>query len=307
MFKIIKMVFLGVMWMSIVSCHPDNRDALSSISFLIEEMEEEIPTRTGTVYDGTTVTYSWMETDTLGIFPNQGYQVAFPIGSGAGGSYATFNGGGWALKNNASYAAYYPFEYMNKRADRIPLVFTGQLQDGNNLNHIGAYDYLASEPTAPENGQVSFLMKHMACLVLFELTMPKSATYTTISINSDRKVFITSAYLNLQDGSFTMTPNTLSDHVVLNMKNVTLSSGNVLNAYMMVAPTDIGEASYTLSIRDIAGGIYEADMTGKNKLFRMGAKKRITASPVFVSAPGVGTVSTEDDIWGEDLVIEISY
>lgn len=299
---------LGVLLVIAVSCNKtDSVEELSSITFSIEELEDDLLTRTGTIYDGTAVTYQWLDTDTLGIFPNTGYQVAFPIGSQAGGAYATFDGGGWALKNNATYMAYYPFEYMNKRANRIPMVFTGQIQNGDNLDHIGPYDYLASIPTVPENDNVNFLMKHMACLVLFELTMPNTGDYTAISINSDKNVFITSAYLDLSDGNFTMIPNTTSNHVVLNMKNVTVGSDKILKAYMMVAPTDLGTASYTISVKDGAERIYEADMSGKNKVFRMGAKKKITASPVLSTVPGTGNISTNESIWGEDMYITINY
>lgn len=299
---------MGLLPVFVISCDKTTTtEDFSTITFTIGEFEEDLFTRTGTTYDGTAITYQWLDTDTLGIFPNEGYQVAFPIGSQAGGAYATFDGGGWALKNNATYMAYYPFEYMNKKANRIPMVFTGQIQDGDNLNHIGSYDYLASVPTSPENGNVNFLMKHLACLVLFELTMPGSEDYTVISINSDKKVFVTSAYLDLSDGNFTMIPNTTSDHVVLNTKNVTVGADNILKAYMMVAPTDIGTASYKISVKDSAGRIYEADMSGRNKVFRTGAKKKITASPTLSSTPGEGIISTSESVFGEDMYITINY
>lgn len=293
---------------STVDLVAESSKELTEIAFLIDEFQEEAETKTSTVLENNNIIYAWEPTDTIGIFPNTGYQVAFPIGSQAGDSYATFDGGGWALKDNATYSAYYPFEYMNKRANQIPLVFTGQVQNGNNLNHIGNYDYLASVPTAPANGAVTFLLKHMACLVWLNLTMPVATTFTTISISSSQPVFKTAVYVNILDENLPLTPAAKSDHVVLNLQNVTVDGNKLLQAFMMVAPTDIGDAEYRISAVDDAGRIYQADLsTGYNKVFKKGGKKKITATLSLVSEPGTGKITTGEDIFGEDMVLEIKY
>lgn len=286
----------------------ESESGLTEIAFLIEEFQDEAATKTSTILEDGNITYAWEATDTIGIFPNTGYQVAFPIGGQAGDAYAVFNGGGWALKDNAMYSAYYPFEYMNKRASHIPLLFTGQVQNGDNLNHIGKYDYLVSVPTAPKNGSVTFMMKHMACLVWLNLTMPISTNFKTISINSNKTVFKTAVYMDILDESLPLTTAAESDHIVLNLKNVTLGENNLLQAFMMVAPTDIGDAEYKISAVDDAGRVYEANLSsGYNKVFKQGGKKKITASLSLVSEPGTGKITTGEDIFGEDMTIEIKY
>ena len=55
------------------------------------------------------VKVTWADADTIGIFPNQGGQVEFPIEAGTESNQATFDGGGWALKSNSTYSAYYPY------------------------------------------------------------------------------------------------------------------------------------------------------------------------------------------------------
>ena len=287
---------------------PESNKELTEIAFLIDEFREETETKTSTVLENGNIIYAWEPTDTIGIFPNTGYQVAFPIGDQGGDSYATFNGGGWALKDNATYSAYYPFEYMNKRANQIPLVFTGQVQNGNNLNHIGNYDYLASVPTAPANGAVTFLLKHMACLVWLNLTMPVATTFTTISISSSQPVFKTAVYVNILDEHLPLTPAATSDHVVLNLQNVTVDGNKLLQAFMMVAPTDIADGDYFISAVDDSGRIYQADLsTGYNKVFKQGGKKKITATLALVSEPGTSRITTGEEIFGEDLTLEINY
>lgn len=281
---------------------------LAEITFLIDEFSDDIETKTSTVLENGNITYAWEASDTIGIFPNTGYQVAFPIGNQSGGAYATFNGGGWALKDNATYSAYYPFEYMNKRANQIPLVFTGQVQNGNNLNHIGNFDYMASVPTAPANGVVTFLLKHLGCLVWLNLTMPVATNFTTISISSNNPVFKTAVYANILDENLPLTTAVTSDHVVVNLQNVTVDGNNLLQAFMMVAPTDIADGEYYISAVDDSGRIYQADLsTGYNKVFKQGGKKKITATLSLVSEPGTGKITTGEEIFGEDLTLEINY
>ncbi len=86
-------------------CESDPGKELAEIAFLIDEFRDETETKTSTVLENGSIIYAWEATDTIGIFPNTGYQVAFPIGSQAGDSYATFDGGGWALKDKATYSS----------------------------------------------------------------------------------------------------------------------------------------------------------------------------------------------------------
>lgn len=301
-----------ILIVTLLSCgrnEVEQKNDLKEIAFIIEEFQDDdSPTRTSTILDGNNIIYRWEATDTIGIFPNTGYQVAFPIDDQVGEAYAKFTGGGWALKDNATYSAYYPFEYMNKRANHLPLVYTGQVQNGNNLNHIGDYDYLASVPTPVENGSVTFSLKHMGCLVWLNLTMPVVSNYSTISIGSNKKAFKTAVYLDILDENLPMTTAAESDHVVLNLKNVTLDGNKTLQAFMMVAPTDIGSGEYYISAVDDAGRLYKADLSsGYNKVFKQGGKKKITASLTLVSEPGKGKITTGEDIFGEDMILEIKY
>ena len=75
--------------------------------------------------------FQWTENDTIGIFPTTGYQVTFPMKSGAGSQNAEFTGGGWALRSIYQYAAYYPFKYSNRSCNEVAVSFIGQTQVGN--------------------------------------------------------------------------------------------------------------------------------------------------------------------------------
>ena len=89
-------------------------------------------TRASAVPAGGTVSFAWEENDMIGIYPNKGSQIYFTIEDGAGSSSATFDGGGWALKQNASYVSYYPFvaDFFLSR-DEIPVSFAGDTSCGD--------------------------------------------------------------------------------------------------------------------------------------------------------------------------------
>ena len=88
----------------------------------------EAITRTLVEVDNAGATFKWAKNDTIGIFPMQGYQVAFPMAAGAGTQSADFDGGGWALKPSSQYMAYYPFEYNNRSNKEIYISYVGQMQ-----------------------------------------------------------------------------------------------------------------------------------------------------------------------------------
>ena len=83
-------------------------------------------TRTDFVISQSGAEFKWAANDTVGIFPNEGSQVYFPMTSGAGTNSASFTGGGWALKSSATYAAYYPFiGDMYLKQTKIPALGQG--------------------------------------------------------------------------------------------------------------------------------------------------------------------------------------
>ena len=118
---IILSAFALFMLMSVSACDKEVQDApeVSDVvqrftvvgpdPVLFESVNGSAQTKGTAVQDGNALIFNWAVGDTLGIFPNKGNQVEFPITEVQGSTSATFDGGGWALRNDASYAAYYPF------------------------------------------------------------------------------------------------------------------------------------------------------------------------------------------------------
>ena len=164
---------------------------LKQIVMTATDFETEDESRTNFQITSAGAEFSWAANDTVGIFPNEGAQAYFPMTSGAGTKSANFTGGGWALKDASTYAAYYPFIgdfYLNKNA--IPVDFSGQVQTGDaSTAHLGAYDYMAAIPATPKNGNVSFAFKHLGALVQLKLTVPQATTLNSITLTTENNAF----------------------------------------------------------------------------------------------------------------------
>ena len=151
---------------------------INSFSFHVSDFEWTDITRSSAELTENGVTFKWTSTDTIGIFPNEGTQVAFPIEAGADAANAIFNGGGWALKANSTYKAYCPYHPYNFDQNKIKLDYSGQFQDGNdNMDHLSKCDYLVSSLSTPESGKVNFDFEHVGCLMRFELTVPEEDSF----------------------------------------------------------------------------------------------------------------------------------
>ena len=77
-----------------------------------------------TVDDVDGAVFAWAAGDIVGIYPDVGTQVRFPILEGIGEEtqVARFTGGGWAVKGAHEYMAYYPFiPNMDLDKEAIPV------------------------------------------------------------------------------------------------------------------------------------------------------------------------------------------
>ena len=238
---------------------------------------------TRTAYSATDggIKVTWASNDTIGIFPNVGGQVEFPIEAGTASNQATFDGGGWALKSNSTYAAYYPYSaknsyYTNKN---IQVKYTGQKQTANGkTSHLGKYDYQAtSGVTTNSSGYLNFQFKHLGALMVFNLTVPKAGTYTSLTLTSTEKVFVTKAELDISGNEPVLKKASKSNTFTLKLGDIALEADNsVLTAYMMLAPADLSQGSLELTID--GDRIFTTTLDGHN----LEAGKQYTIEKAFV-------------------------
>lgn len=222
-------------------------------------------TRTAVEITDEGATFNWAANDTIGIFPTTGYQVAFPMASGAGSKTAEFNGGGWGLKSNSQYAAYYPFQYNNRDRKNVAITYVGQIQKGNdNTDHIGLFDYMAASATTPSEGSVSFNFEHLGALVQWKVKIPEAGNLTALTLETKEHALIRNGKLDLSKPQPVIESSDKSTSVSMELEQVsTTTAGQEIIVYMMMAPVDLTGKDFTLSLTNDKGKVAEATLTGQ--------------------------------------------
>ena len=210
--------------------------------------------------------FSWSNTDTVGIFPDKGAQV-FLIMQQNSGKTASFTGGGWALKESSTYGAYYPFipDFAITR-DAIPVDYTGQIQTGNaSTLHLGKYDYMTAIATKPANGAVKMHFEHKGCLMHFKYPALPGASLSKVVMWSKDKVFPTKGKLNIDKGTIEVDPSSTVAEWTLTCKDVTVDedSKQLTISYMM-PPFNILDQKFNLKLVYNNGTEEHIELKGDN-------------------------------------------
>ncbi len=240
------------------------------VTFEVPDFEEElsVDTRMAVTISSAGAAFNWTAGDTLGVFPDEGYQTAFPISDGTGTSSAEFDGGAWALRTSTDYAAYYPFQHpmdaVNKRA--IAVSYVGQCQLGNNMTtHLGDYDYLAAPFTeVSSTGNTTFSFAHMGALVRLRLYVPASDSYSSVTLKSIGTKFVTAGTFDLTATSPALSATATSDAITLDLTNVSSDAADdLITLYLMVAPANLSSAQIAVTLAGATKN-YLGSVTGKN-------------------------------------------
>ena len=224
------------------------------------------------------VRFTWADNDTVGIFPNDGAQVYFPMVSGTGTKTATFTGGGWALKPSSTYAAYYPFisnYHLDQKALKVS--YSGQCQEGNaSTAHLGHYDYMGAVASTPSEGSVNFDFKHLGSLVRIDITMPYTCNLRSLTLVAPEKKFVTDGTIDLTSQQICVTPKTKSTDLQVSLKEVAVDEESLTaTVYFMMAPTDLSGKTLTARVVDVSGVTFEQTFAGKN--FEPGVAYRLSS------------------------------
>ena len=319
-------IFLFLLLSLIYSCTaddfetPDVKGSNKVTAILPDWNVEDETTRTSITTGpyGTPPSPVWVAGDSIGIYPDaRGDQLSFRINEG-GSKTCTFDGGGWAMKSS-SYTAYSPFDrsfyYQDKEA--LPISMTGQTQNGNdNADHLGAYDIQIAKGEKPQDGNLVFSFSRYVALARIEITAPKAATWTSVTLESDAS-FTTSAKMNLALETPTVTPTATSNSVTLKLENVSTTSDNLsVIAYMMLLPVDLTGKTLTVTLTDSEGETYPSEATVANNKtnFTANAARWINAVyeiPVpnnqiwYTSSDGNVVTPYNTDLFGANIVSNV--
>lgn len=293
-------------------------DALSVRVFTSEMINGDADTRVAIDLSSGSPVFPFVENDTLGIFPSVGDQVSFPLAGSAGSTSASFDGGGWGLKQGISYYAYLPFSRANfasyDQKNSLSVSFLGQMQDNvNNTDGIGKYVYMTTIGTTQTSGVLLFKLHHVGALARIGITFPEAATFTRIYIQAESDVFATAGTLDLESNEVTISPVTRSDRITLSLKNVKITSqqlSTAYNFYMMFPPCDCTGQTLKIVLVDSFGNTYTANTrVGKANNFLAGHYYGFTTTESFVKAAGavdddggnLGFLIESDEMTGENV------
>lgn len=247
------------------SLNLSNRKNLERISITGQDFLTEGGTRSTVNINNEGVQFLWSANDTVGIFPNTGFQAPFAMDEGAGMQTATFNGGGWALKASSTYAAYYPFNFYNRDMTKIPVSYSGQAQEGNNSTaHIGSYDFMAASVTTPSNGAVTFDLKHMGCLVMLQTDLGEAKNLNFITLKAKVEAFTMSGFIDLTTNIPINMAATTTKTIPIPLKNFKVAANETCTIYFMMAPTNLLGENILITLLDEEGEYIRFNIEGKN-------------------------------------------
>lgn len=258
----------------LASCSNDDlltqqSDFISNITITAENIrmaEPELVTRTDLSVTSSGLQFAWAASDVVGIYPNEGDQVSFPMTKGAGTQSANFDGGGWAVKASSTYAAYFPYDagntYYGRSYTALPFSYTGQRQTANSSTaHLGAYDYMVATASAPSNGTIAFNFTHINSFLYIQLTTPDAATFTQLTLSAEDAVFTEEATVNISTG--VITPSKTAKSATLALDDIAVSANGTLYTWLAVTPTDLSGKTLTAALTAKDGTIYKTDIAGK--------------------------------------------
>lgn len=315
MMKKVLLVGIPVLFVTLYSCDSketelslQNED-IKKIAITIGEMESEgIQSRMNVELENR-MTYKWEVNDTVGIFPSKGGQVEFPIEGEGGETVAQFDGGGWGLKTNYSYSAYYPFNFYNRKVTAVPYSYVGQKQNGTGddcREHLSDYVFMATPPVTVSDAVLNFTLNNVGAIMILHLTLPEVETYTSATIYTDADVIPVEKTINLQDTLLTQTATVLDDHLTIDLENITTTAADEVVSLWIAFPS-VNETEHTLKvvIYDKAGLAYTADIYKKDKttlsdvVFKANTYYNRYASPTLNSGFNIGIHD-----WGDGEEIE---
>lgn len=209
--------------------------------------------------------FDWNATDSLGVFPQQGYQAAFSVAGQPENNKAVFDGGTWRLRPNTTYAAYYPFsgEAYDLTFATLKACYRSQRQRGNNNTaHLPAHDYMASGfVTVNSSCESRFDLLHLGSLVRFVVNAPTADTWKYLCLKGVADEFMVDATYSLAEATRTTTPPLhavrTADTVRIDMEGITTDAANQqIVLYAMVASNPAATPSeWAFTLRG-EGGLY---------------------------------------------------
>ena len=240
----------------------------------IDSADDDV-TRSGVAVTSSTFQAYFEHNDTLGIFPEGGYQIPFipPIEEGNKESQVAIKAQGWMTKDSIYYAAYMPFNFYNRYSNKIPWSFfrktPKQMENGiaNNVDvgqdHLGAFMFMLSDTTLAEgNGGLKANLSHLGCIVRVQCRMPLGGTFVKAVLASSKSdAFITHGTMDLFAEGQPFTPKGYTNYISILFNNFEVATSGIITFYFIAPPSNLASSDLTLYVWDSYGNCYSGPKT----------------------------------------------
>ena len=227
--------------------------------------------------------------DTVGIFPSGGFQIPFELPVvGAPVASVDIFAEGWNTRAATLYSVYWPFDFYNKDAEKIPWSYKGpQQQNGNDTkDHLGKYWFVASDTvsaTIDQDGNTQFKTSliMMGSVIRCQTKVPVACTIVRMILVAPYAAFPTDGYYNLFNTTapvedvlhkFSSSPiisipylhqpfvtNGYTDHLTLDFPNgITLAANDRIRGWFVSPEADLASMTVELYLYDSDGNCYVA-------------------------------------------------
>lgn len=220
--------------------------------------------------------FSWQEGDIVAVYSESKGMTNFYIDNesiSANGTSANFNGSGFKLLGNNTYYAFYPYSSSAQSLDKtnITVNYNGQsIESNGDFSSLGKYDYMYSKGTTNENGNVEFSFEHLGCAVEYNLTVPKTAHYTSIQVGVEEEALYFEGTVNLTTEKPTIKLNEHTQDSIISVKlnpqngGINVEKDSLLKVYMMMPPQNLIGKKLKIRLIDNNQNWYVATIDGQN-------------------------------------------
>lgn len=226
--------------------------------------------RTSFTLESDRLKFAWAEGDEIGICTSDNVPQPMTIKTGVGENTATFDGGAYVLSETATYAAYYPYNRDNEVNNvEVRFSYEGQCQTGNgSLAHLGSHDLMATNATMAVDSKLNFKFKHLNSVAQFRLTVPVTATFTTLKVRcNEEPLFTKVANLNLTGSEYVYSAYETTNQLQMSLSDIASTDENkLLIIYMMLPPTDLAGKTVTVVLQSSDNRVYEGELAQKTML-----------------------------------------
>ncbi|MCR5069588.1 MAG: fimbrillin family protein [Prevotella sp.] len=178
--------------------------------------------------------------------------------------YTVLTTAGYSIVADTYFCALSPYSPKGKYKDAraIAETYKGQSQTANgNTEHLETYDYKMARGTfTATSAQLDFT--HYGSVVRVAYKAENEMTLKSMVLSVGEKLFITDVTMNVVEE--TVTPTAYADSMELSFSDLTISEGETLTAYLMVAPVDLSNETIKLKLVGNDGTVVSRDLKGTN-------------------------------------------